>query len=144
MNSNSIPNPFLWGMGWRALFLGCSLGDPAKFENTMEVYSNFTSMAEVHKEADAMVKKGTTKDLKMIIPEPVKGAMSVDILLWAMNQVNSGDARQRAKWAKYMDYKHPDDDRVVVYWRKQTVVGHAEEDNEVQMVAKALAVGDHY
>ena len=62
MNSN--PNPFPWGIGWRAFFLGCSLGDRNKFENTMEVCSNFTSIEDMQKEADVVVKKATAKELK--------------------------------------------------------------------------------
>ncbi|KAE8784177.1 Chitinase domain-containing protein 1 [Hordeum vulgare] len=92
MNSNSNPNPFPSGMGWTEIFLGCSLGDRAKFEHTMEVCSNFTNTVEVHKEADAMVKKATIKELKTLIPDPTKGAMSLDMLRFAMNQANFDDA----------------------------------------------------
>lgn len=87
MNSN--PNPFPWGMGWRAFFLGCSLSDRVKFEDTMEVRSNFTSMEEVHKEADAVVKKATTKELKMI-PDPTKGTMSVRLTPVTIDRGTSG------------------------------------------------------
>ena len=80
MNSNSNHNPFPWGIGWRAFFLGCSLGDRAKFENTMEVCSNFSSIEDMHKEAYSVVKKATAEELKTLIPDPAKGAMSVDIL----------------------------------------------------------------
>ena len=66
-NSNPIPNPFPWGIGWRAFFLGCSLGDRTKFENTMEVCSNFTSIEDMQKEADVVVKKATTKELRTLI-----------------------------------------------------------------------------
>ena len=78
-NSNPIPNPFPWGIGWRAFFLGCSLGDRTKFENTMEVSSNFSSMEDLHKESDIVVKKATPEELKTLIPDPAKGTMSVDI-----------------------------------------------------------------
>lgn len=80
-NSNPNPNPFPLGIGWRAFFLGCSLDDRAKFETTMKVFSNFSSMEEMHKESDAVVKKVTSEELKTLIPDPTKGAMSVDILL---------------------------------------------------------------
>ncbi|KAE8808547.1 Chitinase domain-containing protein 1 [Hordeum vulgare] len=93
MNSNSNPNPFPWGMGWRAFFLGCSLRDRVKFKDTMDMCSNFTSMAEVHKDADNVVKKATAKELKTLIPDPAKGVMSVNILHWAMNQDNPYGAR---------------------------------------------------
>ncbi|KAE8778444.1 Chitinase domain-containing protein 1 [Hordeum vulgare] len=129
-------------MGWRKFFLGCLFGDRAKSQETMKVYSNFTSMEEVHKEADVVVNKATTRDLKMVIPGPAKGTMSVDILPWAMNQANSGDAQQRAKWTKYKEYIRPNDDCVMVYWTTRTMVDSMEEDNEVQMVAKAQAAGD--
>ena len=39
MSSNT--NPFPWGIGWRAFFLWWTAGDRTKFENTMEVCSNF-------------------------------------------------------------------------------------------------------
>ncbi|KAE8768928.1 Chitinase domain-containing protein 1 [Hordeum vulgare] len=99
--SDPNPNPFPWGIRWRAFFLGCSLGDRAKFENTMEVCSNFSNMEELHKESDVVVKKATPQELKTVIREQAKGAMSVDILRWAMNQADSRDAGQRAKSAKY-------------------------------------------
>ena len=46
----------------------------------MEVCSNFTSIEDMHKEAYAMVKKAMVEDLKTLIPNPMKGAMLVDIL----------------------------------------------------------------
>ncbi|KAE8801456.1 Chitinase domain-containing protein 1 [Hordeum vulgare] len=79
MNSNPIPNSFPWGIRWRAFLLGCSLDDCTKFENTMEVCSNFSSMEELHKESRDVVKKATSEELKTLIPHPSKGAMSVDI-----------------------------------------------------------------
>ena len=48
--------------------------------------SDFTSIEDMHKEADVVVKKATTKELKMLIPNPVKGAMSIDILRRAKNE----------------------------------------------------------
>ena len=56
-NSNTNPNPFPWGIGWRAFFLGCSLGDRNKFEHTMEVCSNFSGIDAMHKEYDAVMKR---------------------------------------------------------------------------------------
>lgn len=44
----------------------------------MKVCSNFTNMEEVRKEADIMVKKATSDELKTLIPEPARGAMSVN------------------------------------------------------------------
>ncbi|KAE8808692.1 Chitinase domain-containing protein 1 [Hordeum vulgare] len=90
-------------MGWREFLLGCSLGDRTKFEDTMEVCLNFTSKEEVHKEADNVVKKEIRKELKTLIPDQTKDAMLVDIPRWAMNQADSGDARQRAKWDNYRE-----------------------------------------
>ena len=85
-NSNSNPNAFPWGIGWRAFFLGCLLGDRAKFENIMEVCLNFSSIEDMHKEADAtVIKEAMADELKTLIPDPEKGTMSVDILRWAMN-----------------------------------------------------------
>ena len=107
MNSNS--NPFPWGIGWRAFFLGCLLSDLRKFKNTMEVCWNLSSIDDMHKKADAVMKKATPDELKTLVPYPAKGAMSVDILRWAMNQADSDEARQWAKWAKYSQYKAPQD-----------------------------------
>ncbi|KAE8810471.1 Chitinase domain-containing protein 1 [Hordeum vulgare] len=103
----------------------------------MKVCSNFTGMEKVHKEADVVVKKTMAKELKTLIPDLVKGAMSVGILRWAMNQPNSGNARQRAKWAKYREYKHPNDNCAAVYWTTIIFVDPAEEEDDVQMVARA-------
>ena len=58
----------------------------------MKVCSNFSNMKEFNKESNAVVKKATPEELKTLIPDPVKGAMSVDILRSAMNQAESGDA----------------------------------------------------
>ena len=67
--------------------------------------------------------------------------MSVDILRWAMNQADSSDAGQRARWAKYSQYKAPQDQRAAAYWSR--TFGSPEADNdEVQMVARAPAAGD--
>ncbi|KAE8770328.1 Chitinase domain-containing protein 1 [Hordeum vulgare] len=74
-NPIHIPNPFPWGIELMAFFLGCLLGDRTKFENTMELCSNFSSMEELHKEVDAVVKKAMSKELKTLIPDPTKGAM---------------------------------------------------------------------
>ncbi|KAE8795575.1 Chitinase domain-containing protein 1 [Hordeum vulgare] len=109
-----------------AFFHGCSLGDCAKFEDTMKVCSNFTSMEEVHNESDAVVKKATTKELKTLIPDPAKGAISVDVLRSTMNQANPEDARQRAKWVKYKEYNRPNDDHAAMYWTTRTMVDLAE------------------
>ena len=81
----------------------------------MEVCSNFSSIDDMHKEADTVMKKATPDELKTLVPDPAKGAMSVDILRWAMNQADSGDARQRARWAKYSQYKAPQDQRATTY-----------------------------
>ncbi|KAE8767448.1 Chitinase domain-containing protein 1 [Hordeum vulgare] len=102
-------------MGWWAFFLECSFDDHANFEDTMEVCSNFTSMAEVHKEDGVVVKKATMKELKTLIPHQLKGAISVDILRWAVKQANSDDALQRAKWAKHREYKRLNDHHVAIY-----------------------------
>ncbi|KAE8820221.1 Chitinase domain-containing protein 1 [Hordeum vulgare] len=106
MNSISNPKPSPWGMGWRAFYLEV-LGDRAKFEEMMEVCSNFMSMVYVHKEADVVVKKAAVKEFKMLIPGPMKGAISADILRWDMNHANLSDAQQRATWAKYREYIVP-------------------------------------
>lgn len=66
---NPISNPFPWGIGWRAFFLGCSLGDRTKFVKTMEVCSQFTSIGEMHKEADVVAMKATKEELKTMIPD---------------------------------------------------------------------------
>ncbi|KAE8818227.1 Chitinase domain-containing protein 1 [Hordeum vulgare] len=132
-----IPNSFPWGIGWRALFLGCSLDDHTKFDNTMELCSNFSNMEELHKESDAMMKKAMPEELKTLIPDPAKRDMSVDILRWAMNQVDSNDAGHRAKWAKYRQYWCPHDHCASVYFTTNIVVVPLEEDQEpVAMVVE--------
>ncbi|EMS51272.1 hypothetical protein TRIUR3_23909 [Triticum urartu] len=80
---------------------GCSLGDRTKFGNTMKACLNFSSIEGMHKEANAVVRKAMTEELKTLIPDPAKGATSVYILRWAMNQADSVDAGQRARWTKY-------------------------------------------
>ncbi|KAE8781498.1 Chitinase domain-containing protein 1 [Hordeum vulgare] len=105
-------------MRWRAVFLGCSLADGAEFEDTMKVCSNLSSMEEVHKKAVVVVKKAMAKELKTLILGPSKGAMSVNILRWAMNHADSE------------------------YQTIRTVVDPTEDDEEVQMVARAPMTGD--
>ncbi|KAE8804590.1 Chitinase domain-containing protein 1 [Hordeum vulgare] len=97
MSSSSNANPFPWGIGWRAFFLGWLNGDRTQFENTMEVCSNFGSMPDMQQEFDAMLMRATAQELKMLIPNPLKGAMAVDIIRWAMNQAASDDAKQRKR-----------------------------------------------
>ena len=83
MTSN--PNPFSWGIGWRAFILGASQGDFTRFKNTMEVCSNFTSIQEMRQEGIDVVMRSTPEERKTMIPDPVKAAQSVDILRWAMD-----------------------------------------------------------
>ena len=99
----------------------------------MEVCSNFSSIKDMHKEADAVIKKATLDELKTLISGPDKGAMSVYILCWAMNQADSGDARQRARWAKYKEYTHPHDHCIVAYFTTRTMVEVEEEQEAVVM-----------
>ncbi|KAE8784464.1 Chitinase domain-containing protein 1 [Hordeum vulgare] len=63
----------------------------------MEVCSNFGSMPDMRKESDAMLMMATAQELKMLIPNPAKGAMAIDIIRWAMNQAVSDDAKQRKR-----------------------------------------------
>ena len=102
MSSSSSSNgkPFPWGIGWRAFFLGWTAGDRTKFENTMEVCSNFGSMPDMQKESNAVLMWATAQELKTLIPDMQKGAMAVDIIRWAMNQAVSDDAKQRKKSSK--------------------------------------------
>ena len=58
-----------------------------------------------------------------------------------MNQDDFGNAGQRARWAKYREYKAPQDQRATTYWSR--TFGSPEADNdEVQMVARAPVAGD--
>ena len=76
MNPSPTPSP-------GALDGGLSFldGDRTKFAKIMEMFSQFTSIEEMHKEADIVVMKVTKEELKTMIPDLVKGTMSVDILL---------------------------------------------------------------
>ena len=56
-----------------------------------------------------MMLKATEEELKTLIPDPAKGIMSVGILRWAMDEVESDDPGQRAKWVKYRFVKVPHD-----------------------------------
>ena len=94
----------------------------------MEVCSNFNIIDDMHKEADAVMKNATPEELKTLVPDPAKGAMSVDILRWAMNWAHSGDARQRARWAKYSQYKAPQDQHAAAYC--SSTFGSSEADND--------------
>ncbi|KAF7053231.1 hypothetical protein CFC21_061204 [Triticum aestivum] len=110
----------------------------------MEVCSNFSSIKDMHKEADAVVKKATTEELKSLIPYPAKGAMSVDTLCWAMNQADSGDTGHMTRWAKY---RAPHDQRVAMYWNSTLValgvigLEPEEEEEAMEMVVRALEPG---
>jgi hypothetical protein len=113
----------------------------------MEVCSNFSSIEDMHREAYAVVKKATLEELKTLIPDPAKGAMSVDILRWAMNQADSGDAGQRARWAKYREYRAPQDQRAAAYWNRTLVAPEVialepeEEEEAVEVVVRAPEPG---
>ena len=90
--------------------------------------SNFSSIDDMHKEADAVMKKATSDELKTLVPDPAKGTMLLDILRWAMNQADSNDTRQRARWAKYRQYKAPQDQRAAAYC--SSTCGSLEADND--------------
>ncbi|XBJ04305.1 hypothetical protein VPH35_023259 [Triticum aestivum] len=66
----------------------------------MEVCSNFGSMPDMQNESNVVLMKATKEELETLIPDPTKGAMVVDIIRWAMNQVVSDDPKQRKKWCK--------------------------------------------
>ena len=143
MSSSSNANPFPWGIGWRAFFLEWLASGRTKFENTMEVCSNFGSMREIQNESDAVLMRATSQELKTVIPDPAKGAMAVDIICWAMNQAVSGDAKQRKKWSKYKNCWASNDRRAAVYWKRAivppAVIGGEpkEEEEPVQMPMRA-------
>jgi len=115
-SSSSNANPFPWGIGWRAFFLGWSAGDRTKFESTMEVCSNFGSMPDMQNKSNAVLMKATKEELKTLIPDPAKGVMAVEIIRWATNQAVSDDATQRKKWCKYKTYWARNDHCAAVYW----------------------------
>ncbi|KAE8772467.1 Chitinase domain-containing protein 1 [Hordeum vulgare] len=96
----------------------------------MKVCSDFSNMEELQKESDAVTKKAMSEELKRVIPDPTKDAMSVDILPWAMNQADFGDAGQRLKWAKYRQYRRPHNHHAALYFTTNTVVVTLEEDQE--------------
>lgn len=77
----------------------------------------------------------------MLIPDPMKGTMSVDILRWAMNQADSGDAAQRARWAKYKEYRAPQDQRAIAFWNRtvasEVIALEPKEEEAVAMVVRA-------
>ena len=137
-SSSSNGNPFPRGIGWRAFFLGWTAADRTKFENTMEVCSNFGSMADMQNESNAVVMKATKEELKTLIPDPAKGAMAVDIIRWAMNQAVSNDAKRRKKWCKYKTYWAPNDRRAAVYWETTiappAVIGGEPKEEEEEAV----------
>ncbi|KAE8799436.1 Chitinase domain-containing protein 1 [Hordeum vulgare] len=147
MSSSSNASPFPWGIGWRAFFLGWSTGDRIKFENTMEVCSNFSSMPYMQKEYYAVIVRAIAQELKTLIPNPAKGAMAIDIIRWAMNQAIFDDAKQRKRWSKYKNYWAPNDCRAAVYWETAIVPsavigGEPEEEEEpVQMPVRAPEAG---
>ena len=62
--------------------------------------------------------------------------MLVDILRWAMNQAEPSDAGQRAKWAKYRQYRCPHEHRAGVYFTT-TVPTEGEEEDAVAMIVRA-------
>ncbi|XBH58681.1 hypothetical protein VPH35_080075 [Triticum aestivum] len=113
----------------------------------MEVCSNFDSMPDMQKESDAVLMRATAQELKMLIPNPAKGAMAVDIIRWAMNQAISDDAKQRKRWSKYKNYWAPNDCRATVYWETTIVppvdIGGEpkEEEEPVQMPVRAPEPG---
>ncbi|XBI16803.1 hypothetical protein VPH35_058994 [Triticum aestivum] len=88
----------------------------------MEVCSNFSNIEDMHKEADVVVKKATMEELKMLIPDPVKGAMS---------------------WAKNREYRAPHDQHAAAYWNRTLVAPEViglepeEEEEAVEMVVRA-------
>ena len=113
----------------------------------MEVCSNFGSMPDMHNESNAVLMKPTKEELKTLIPDPAKGAMAVDIIRWAMNQVVFDNAKQRKKWCKYKIYWAPNDRRAAVYWTTAiappAVIGEEpmEEEEVVHMPARASELG---
>lgn len=70
-------------------------------------------MDEMHKKADIVLLKAVKKELKRLIPELVKGAMSVDTLRWAMYEAESVDQGPRAGWAKYRLGRAHDDQSAI-------------------------------
>ena len=78
------------------------------------MFSQFKSVDEMYKEVDVVLLKAIKTELKRLIPDPTKGAMLVDILWWVMDEVESVDLSQRARWAKYRSVRALDDQSAIV------------------------------
>lgn len=84
-----------------ALTLRCARGDHLKFSKMLEICARFTNVDELIKEARAMTSVATTTEQQHMIPDAGVDALQIDVLLWAMEEVESDDPGQIAWWAKH-------------------------------------------
>lgn len=74
----------------------CARGDHLKFSKMLEICARFTNVDELIKEARAMTSVATTIERQHMIPDAGVDALQIDVLLWAMEEVESDDPGQIA------------------------------------------------
>ncbi|KAE8800357.1 hypothetical protein D1007_24131 [Hordeum vulgare] len=84
-----------------------------KFMNSVEVCYRFKNVDEMHKEAHAVLSKAMKTEVKRLMPDLAKGAMSMDIQLWAMKEDESTNPGERARWTKYTSVLGPANQTIV-------------------------------
>lgn len=73
-------------------------GDAEKLMKLREICSRFTSFEALNQEALAVARHATMPELERMVGG---GAESIEILLWAMEEVGSADPEQRRRWGVY-------------------------------------------
>ena len=108
VGSSSSPdpwlNPFPTGKGWVAMLLGLARGDKDLFLDYMKVAMRYTSVHGLVDAAEEVRKKATSEEkqhMEQRYGNPGKGILPIDILLWAMKEVESADAGKRQRWEAY-------------------------------------------
>ena len=99
--SNPWLNLFPTGKGWVAMLYGIACGDQHLFLDYMKVAMRYTSVLGLVDAAEEVRKKATSEEkqrMEQRYGNPGKVVMPIDILLWAMEEADSGDAGQRQRW----------------------------------------------
>lgn len=102
-------------------------GDHLKFSKMILMCARFTNVDELIKEARVVMSVATTMERQHMIPDDGLDALQIDILLWAMEEAESDDPGQIARWAKHRSLvQSPAAGQVA-----PTIINLYEDDNEM-------------
>ena len=91
-------------------------GDQVKLARLREIRSWFDNTRQMSWTAMATLKNLTKKERAKLCPPPAQPIHKIEILLWAMEQTDSPEAKVRWRWWVYRSkVEHPEDNESIEY-----------------------------